>query len=101
MDKDKHAIITIGDNQFVLPISSSSHNLGDDITVLILKDGTRLEIGTSNVIVISGKSEVIEAMLEMVNTNFYTPNKDKQGKVKMKKISTDKPFTVIKGGKNG
>lgn len=100
MSEDKHAIITIGTNHYVLPISNSSHNRGDDVTRVFLKDGTSLEVGTSNVIIITGESEVLEAMFKMVDTSFYTPEEE-NGKVKMKKITQDRPFKLIKGGKNG
>lgn len=100
MSESKYAIITIGDNHFVLPISNSSHNRGDDIMSVSLKDGTRLEVGTNNIIVVIGESEIMESMLKMVDTNFYSPEVDDKGKVKMKKITQDRPFKLIRGGKN-
>ena len=50
--------------------------------------------------IITGKSEIIESILKMVDTNFYSPEIDNKGKVKMKKITQDRPFKLIKGGKN-
>ena len=96
----KIAIITVGSNQFVLPISEATHNLGDDIMTIILPDGASLKVGTNNIIIITGNSDIINAMLSMVNTNFYSPAEDEKGKVKMKKITPDRPFRLIKGGKN-
>lgn len=100
MSEEKHAIVTIGTNHYVLPINNSCHNRGDDVTRIFLKDGTSLEIGTSNVIIITGESEILQSMFKMVSTNFYTPEKDLKGKIKMKKITQDRPFKLIKGGKN-
>ena len=57
-------------------------------------------IGTNNLIIVHGSSELINAMLESLNENFYQPEKDQHGKTKMKKITQDRPFKLIKGGKN-
>ena len=100
MEKEKYAIITIGNSHFTVPVKNYYHNRGDDIASIILKDGTRLEIGTNNLIIVHGSSELINAMLESLNENFYQPEKDQHGKTKMKKITQDRPFKLIKGGKN-
>ena len=100
MSENKYAIVTVGNNHFVLPINNSSHNRGDDIMTVTLKDGVRLEVGTNNIMIITGESEIIESILKMVDTNFYSPEIDNKGKVKMKKITQDRPFKLIKGGKN-
>ena len=51
----KYAIVTIGKSHFTLPVSNCTHNRGDDISTVILEDGTRLEVGTNNLIMVYGK----------------------------------------------
>ena len=83
----------------ILDVGSHGSTM-NNFASIILKDGTRLEIGTNNLIIVHGTSELINAMLESLNENFYQPEKDQQGKTKMKKITQDRPFKLIKGGKN-
>ena len=44
----KYAIVTIGKSHFTLPVSNCTHNRGDDISTVILEDGTRLKITIKN-----------------------------------------------------
>ena len=95
----KYAIVTNRKSHFTLPVSNCTHNRGDDISTVILEDGTRLEVGTNNLIMVYGKSDLINAMLETSNEYFYQPKKE-NGKIKMKKITSDNPFKLLKGGMN-
>lgn len=100
MEKEKYAIITIGKSHFTLPVKSCSHNRGDEVSSVILEDDTRLEIGTNNLIMVYGESDLINAVLESSNEDFYQPEQTKHGKVMLKKITRDTPFKPFGGNKN-
>lgn len=100
MKEEKHAIITIGDSHFVVRIINFHHNLNDNIVTTILEDGTKLELSTENIIVVTGESKIINAILETASENFYQPKQNSKGKILMKKIALDNPLKIIKGGKN-
>ena len=97
---DKYAIVTIGKSHFIMPVKNCCHHRGDDISSIILEDNTRLEIGTNNLIMVYGESDLMNAILESSSEKFYKAQKDKQGKAKIKKIANDNKFKIIEGGKN-
>ena len=92
------ALITIKKKNYTLPITDFNHKLGDELISITLEDETRLYTGTNNVIIINGDSEIMNAILNM--GDFYTPEKDTQGKIKVKKLTKDNSLKLINGGKN-
>lgn len=89
--EEQFAIVTLGNSHFVFPIFNASHNLSDDVTAIRLKDGSKMTVGTNNLILFTGSSKLINAMLESGAEDIYAPEKEK-GKIKMKKIAIDNPF---------
>lgn len=86
----KKAILTIGDSHYVIPIKNyyTSINIPKGVS-LILEENTIVELSTNNVILITGESELIKALLESESENFYQPETNKYGKIKMKKITIE------------
>ncbi len=86
----KTAILTISDSHYVIPIKDycTSINIPKGVS-LFLADNTIVELSTNNVILITGESELIKALLESESENFYQPETNKYGKIKMKKITIE------------
>ena len=89
--EEQFAIVTLGNSHFVFPIFNASHHLSDDVTTIHLKDDSKMTVGTNNLILFTGSSKLINAMLESGVEDIYAPEKEK-GKIKMKKIAIDNPF---------
>lgn len=98
MLENQVALITVGEKNYTLPITDFNHKLGDELISITLEDETRLYTGTNNVIIINGDSEIMNAILNM--GDFYTSEKDAQGKIKVKKLTRDNSLKLINGGKN-
>ena len=98
MLENQVALITVGEKNYTLPITDFNHKLGDELISITLEDETRLYTGTNNVIIINGDPEIMNAILNM--GDFYTPEKDTQGKIKVKKLTRDNSLKLINGGKN-
>lgn len=96
----KHVILTIGSNHYVIPITSYHHNRGDDIVSMTLTDETKLKAGTNNVIIVSGESDLINAILEMPEEKFYQPEQTKHGKIMLKRINKENPLKPFGGKEN-
>lgn len=90
-------ILTLGKSHFVLPIKyyHPSLTLPDNI-VVTLADNAKVETNSHNILLVTGESELINAILESPLEHCYKPQKTSQGKVKMKRISID---SQINGGK--
>ncbi len=85
--ENKKVILKIGNNHYVLPIISYYHNRGDEIVNIKLKDGSRLVTSTNNAVFLVGESNIINAILESTNEEFYQPEQTKHGKTIIKKIT--------------
>ena len=98
--EEKHAILTIGANHYVMPITAYHHNRGDDIVSMTLQDETKLKISTNNAIIVTGESDFISAILETSEEKFYQPEQTKHGKIMLKRITKDVPFKPFGGNQN-
>lgn len=84
----KEIILTIGASHYILPCKDYSASVRSQTAVSVtLNDGSQIETNTNNVILVTNRSELIDAILKSNSENFYKPEPTKYGKVKIKKIT--------------
>lgn len=98
--ENNHVILTIGDEHYVIPIVSYNHNRSDEIVSMTLPDEAKLKTSTNNVIIVTGESDFINAILETSGEKFYQPEQTKHGKIMLKRITKEAPFKPFRGKEN-
>ena len=87
-ESTKEIILTLGTSHYILPFkdyyASSASPTAASVT---LNDDSQIETNTNNIILVTNRSELIDAILKSNSENFYKSEQTKYGKIKMKKIT--------------
>ena len=86
-EETKEIILSIGTSHYILPVEDYSDSPTNPMDISVtLSDGSKIETNTNNIILVTNRSELIDAILESNSETFYHPEQTKYGKTKMKKI---------------
>lgn len=84
---NSEVILTLGTSHYILPVKNYSAYNEATIISITLDDDSKIKTSPNNLVLVTDRSELINAILESNSENFYEPEKTKYGKTKMKKIT--------------
>lgn len=86
-ESTKEIILTLGTSHYILPFKDySASSASPTAASVTLNDDSQIETNTNNIILVTNRSELIDAILKSNSENFYKPEQTKYGKIKMKKL---------------
>ena len=87
-ESTKEIILTLGTSHYIFPFKDHSASSASPTTASVtLNDDSQIETNTNNIILVTNRSELIDAILKSNSENFYKPEQTKYGKIRMKKIT--------------
>ena len=87
-ESTKEIILTLGTSHYILPFKDySASSASPTAASVTLNDDSQIETNTNNIILVTNRSELIDAILKSNSENFYKPEQTKYGKINMKKIT--------------
>ena len=86
-ESTKEIILTLGTSHYILPFKDySASSASPTAASVTLNDDSQIETNTNNIILVTNRSELIDAILKSNSENFYKPEQTKYGKIRMKKL---------------
>lgn len=87
-ESTKEIILTLGTSHYILPFKDySASSASPTAASVTLNDDSQIETNTNNIILVTNRSELIDAILKSNSENFYQSEQTKYGKIRMKKIT--------------